>query len=97
MLEMTCETCHRKFIASRRSQRFCKPSCRQKNYRRSKRPAQDIAYFEDQAKDAIWAITSFESQGRRVKGTLKMLWIEIGSQLLGLGVTREELRELLIK
>lgn len=93
-----CEQCRRTFPASRQSAQYCGKACRQKAYRKRKQPRQDLYYFEQEAKNAIYSIVCMgEQQGRRAQGTLKGIWIELSSQLLGLGVTRETLRELLIK
>ena len=102
--ERRCPGCNATFVASRRSNRFCSTKCRVKVNRKAAAQAREerneLTDLGDAARSAIYSISGIgqlPSDALRARGTLKAVWIAASEGLLELGVTREMLRELLIK
>ena len=104
MLERSCNHCRQRYFAARRSSLFCSGKCRVANKRKrdnqAKRERAELRDYGNAAKNAIYAIAGIgelKAEELRARGTLKQVWITASEQLLMLGVTRDELRQLLIK
>jgi hypothetical protein len=101
MMERHCPVCHRLF-AARQGTQYCSTKCRVAAARKRNKAAaegrNELARCGRQALDAITSIHGIgqlASDAHRARGTLKQIWINVSEILLELGVTREELCELL--
>jgi len=104
MIELRCQHCNHTYFAARRSSVYCSTKCRvAANRRRAAQAKKDRTELADYGKAACHAIASISGIGQlpsevlRARGTLKHVWIVASETMLELGVTREQLRELLIK